>query len=571
MTYLQALESELKQAGVPPRRRARILTEFADHLHENPDAELGAPRLLARQFADVLGTRLARLTAYWAFGVLAVAAIVLVVMFFEGGRTWGGWVGYGSHPWSGYIPSWWVPLMIVWFISAQLALAAGSLALLRAWRLRDQAVINAADAAILRRRTAVGLIAGAVTMLVLPATDLMLARPLTYHLPGGGIEASADRWHSLFAVTTEPVVGVRRDHRRSAPDRGEPVAAADGASRRAHAAPPRGRPRRPHARPGRAGDISDSGAHHARDGWRDRAHHADHRDPLKRPADGLARGLVDAALCMIGFAILGPYLGLRTSGGGGGGGGRGEGGERARERRGGGRGGGGGGRSPRRARQVGSAKTGSSPAAATGQSLRADHGHRGGGGGEEGREGARCAAGANGGIFSWISVWFNYADRPAGCRPDFNNALARTAANAVTADDCVTPTKTRITHFKINQKKRTASFTMEAHGTKKFICELDRNGKRLFRHSCSSQKMYAQTLKRGRYLFWAWGLTTWASITTRRPTHSNSSSPRRRPRRWRDPVRPSATHGACDLHKQRRDTPARGEPPRPRYCFAWIR
>jgi hypothetical protein len=113
---------------------------------------------------------------------------------------------------------------------------------------------------------------------------------------------------------------------------------------------------------------------------------------------------------------------------------------------------------------------------------------------------------ANGGLFSTIYVWFNYANLPAGCRPDFNNALARAAAQAVTADDCVTPTKTRITHFKINQRKRIASFTMKAHGTKKFICELDRNGKRLFRHSCSSKKEYAHPLKRGRYLFWAWGV-----------------------------------------------------------------
>ena len=96
MNYLDTLESELKQAGIPPRRRARIIIEFADHLHENPEAELGAPRALARQFADELGTRLARSTAYWAFGALVVAATLLVVMFFEGGRAWGGWVGYGT-------------------------------------------------------------------------------------------------------------------------------------------------------------------------------------------------------------------------------------------------------------------------------------------------------------------------------------------------------------------------------------------------------------------------------------------------------------------------------------------
>ena len=61
---------------------------------------------------------------------------------------------YGSHPASAYMPSWWIPLMVVWFISAQVALAAGWLALLRAWRLRHKPVITAADAAILNRRAA---------------------------------------------------------------------------------------------------------------------------------------------------------------------------------------------------------------------------------------------------------------------------------------------------------------------------------------------------------------------------------------------------------------------------------
>ena len=42
MTYLDDVDSELQQAGIPTRRRQRILTEFADHLREDPGAELGA-------------------------------------------------------------------------------------------------------------------------------------------------------------------------------------------------------------------------------------------------------------------------------------------------------------------------------------------------------------------------------------------------------------------------------------------------------------------------------------------------------------------------------------------------
>jgi hypothetical protein len=174
MNYVDSLEVELGAAGIPARRRARIVAEFSDHLHENPDAELGAPGDLARQFADELGTRLARGTAYRAFAALAVAALVLVVMFFKGGRTWGGWVGYGHYPVSDYLHRWWwVPVMLVCFISAQVALASGGLALLRAWRLRRVPVMTAADAAILNRRVAVGLVCGAIAMTVLPLTRLV--------------------------------------------------------------------------------------------------------------------------------------------------------------------------------------------------------------------------------------------------------------------------------------------------------------------------------------------------------------------------------------------------------------
>jgi hypothetical protein len=313
MTYLNALESELKRAGIPPRRRIRILTEFADHLQENPEAELGAPRELARQFADELGTRLARTTAYRAFGVLAVAATVLAVMFVEGGRTWGGWVGYGSHPTSGYMPSWWVPLMGVWFISAQVALAAGSLALLRAWRLRHQAVISAADAAVLNRRVAVGLAAGTATMLVLPATDLMLARPLSYHLPDGQTSHITDQWHSLFAVTPSSwwsyvaIIG------------GPVLIAAMLFTIPSVLIAARLKPNQQ----GVAGDLTlDLGVQETLItpalialslsailvvvmlviGIRS-------SDPLA----GLARGLVDAGLCMVGFVTLGAFLGLRST------------------------------------------------------------------------------------------------------------------------------------------------------------------------------------------------------------------------------------------------------------------
>lgn len=284
MNYVDSLEAELAAAGIPARRRARIVAEIADHLHENPQADLGAPRDLARQFADELGTRLARGTAYRAFAALAVAGIVLIVMFLDGGRTWGGWVGYGRYPVSGYFPWWWVPVIVVCFISAQVALASGGLALLRAWRLRRVPVMTAADAAVLNRRAAVGLVCGAITMTVLPLTHFVVD--------------FSTRWNAL-AVTVGPALIILL------------LAMLPDVLRATRLRP---------TREGTPGDLTaDLGI----------------EDPRARPLwiaaalsvaivlvmaaigvrsgdpyDGILRGLLDGAACLVGFAVLGQYLGL---------------------------------------------------------------------------------------------------------------------------------------------------------------------------------------------------------------------------------------------------------------------
>jgi hypothetical protein len=285
MNYLNSVDIELAAAGIPARRRARIVAEFSDHLHENPEAELGAPRDLARQFADELGTRLARGTAYRAFVALAVAAIVLVVMFFKGGRTWGGWVGYAHYPVSYYFPWWWVPMMLVWFISAQVALAAGGLALLRAWRLRRVPVMTAADAAVINHRAAVGLMCGAIAMTVLPLTHFVVDL-------GTG-------WNTV-AVTVGPALIVLL------------LAMLPDVFRSTRLRP---------TREGPAGDLTaDLGTDDPRaTAWRIAAVLSFvivlvmvaigvRSDDLY---DGILRGLFDGAACLAGFAVLGPYLGLR--------------------------------------------------------------------------------------------------------------------------------------------------------------------------------------------------------------------------------------------------------------------
>jgi hypothetical protein len=289
MNYVDSLEVELAAAGIPARRRARIVAEFSDHLHENPEAELGAPRDLARQFADELGTRLARGTAYRAFAALAVAAIVLVVMFFTGGRAWGGWVGYGHYRVSYYLHLWWwVPMMLVCFISAQVALASGGLALLRAWRLRRVPVMTAADAAILNRRAAVGLVCGAIAMTVLPLTHFVVN--------------FSTRWNTV-AVTLGPALIVLL------------LAMLPDVLRAARLRPTRAGP---------AGDLTaDLGIDDPRATPRRIALVLSVVIVMVMAAiglrsddlyDGILRGLFDGAACLVGFAVLGQYMGLRRSG-----------------------------------------------------------------------------------------------------------------------------------------------------------------------------------------------------------------------------------------------------------------
>lgn len=288
MTYLNALESELTAAGIPASRRRRILAEFEDHLHEDPAAELGAPRDLAHQFADELGTSLARAGAFRAFAALAFAGISVLAMFVAvGGNRGLGLIRHHGTP----TPTWTMPILLVAAVAAQVALAAGGLALLRAWRLRHERVIGAEDAAVLARRSAVGLVGGLVTLAALPACAIAFRH------------AAGHTWTVLAWI----VAGV-------------------GAVMLAAAAPTlissfRLRP----IRDGEAADlIADLG------GWVPRALTPTRCALLLAlgiavllsaqgvivddPYDGAARGILDGIACLGGFAILGRYLGLRAAG-----------------------------------------------------------------------------------------------------------------------------------------------------------------------------------------------------------------------------------------------------------------
>jgi hypothetical protein len=289
MNYLDALESELNAAGIPAKRRARILTEFSDHLHEDPSAELGPPRELAEQFADELGTRLARSAAFRAFAALAFAGFALVGMVVAIG-------GYRAIARQGSdhalaTPTWTMPIMLIVALASQVALAAGTLALLRAWRLRHERVIGRADAVVLARRSAVGLVCGAVTMAVLPAIALAFPRAaghtwtvLAWIVAGVGL--------LVFSAAAPTMVSSFRLR---------PVKAAEPADLMADLGSwvPRS------LTPTRCALLLTlfiavvlSAAGVAADD----------------PYDGALRGIADGIACLAGFAVLGRYLGLRTGG-----------------------------------------------------------------------------------------------------------------------------------------------------------------------------------------------------------------------------------------------------------------
>ena len=288
MTYLDALEAELKASGIPAARRGRILAEFADHLHEDPSAQLGAPSDLAKQFADELGTSLARTAAFRAFGALAFAGLGLVAMFVAlGGQR--GMTAYGTSR-QVPTPTWVTPILLIAALAAQVAFVAGTLALLRAWRLRHERVISRADALVLARRSTVGLACGAATMAVLPA--VAVAFP---HTTGSAWKVFA--W-IVAGVAVVALLSVAPSILRSA--RLRPASSGESADLTADLGPwvPAAlTPRRCALLLAAAIFIAMSLQGLVVDD----------------PYDGIARGLSDGAACLAGFALLGRYLGLQTT------------------------------------------------------------------------------------------------------------------------------------------------------------------------------------------------------------------------------------------------------------------
>ena len=273
---IEELARELAAVGIRGRLRRRIVAEVADHLACDPDADLGPPRALARQFADELGTSRSRRAAFAGFAALGVAGVAYAVAFVaSAGMT-------ATQPHSRVI-GWLAAAALV--VAPQIAFVAGALALLRALRRRRDCALPAQEVQVLVRRTGVALAAGLGTM--------------------GAVAVSAHEYgaHAGIAYAAAAIGG------------GALLLAAPSALAAARIRP---------AGAGDAGDVfADLGAlvpERLRGDARRLARAVAAAVGLAvwaagivqgDPIDGLIRGVAEALACLGGFAVLGRFLGLR--------------------------------------------------------------------------------------------------------------------------------------------------------------------------------------------------------------------------------------------------------------------
>jgi hypothetical protein len=279
------LGRELSAVGITGRARRRILDEFADHLACDPSAQLGEPSALAHQFADEVGSARARRAAVVSFGALALAGSLFGLALVTSDAV------FGATPKGGSVIGRIAVAVAILF--SQVSFVAGTLAALRWVQRRGSGVLPAAEAKVIVRRAAVGVICGIVTMVSLGTVAI------AYHR----FQPSA--W-ATFAIVVAAV-----------------GTAALLASLPALWEAARLRP----VAEGGAGDIFDDLGGLVPRPLAGRpwllavvvsAAVAVVITLVAVPAqdaiDGAMRGLVDAVLCMVGFATLGRYLGLWAPG-----------------------------------------------------------------------------------------------------------------------------------------------------------------------------------------------------------------------------------------------------------------
>jgi hypothetical protein len=280
MSYIDDLGRELRLHGIRGQRRCRILAEVIDHLDEDQGAQerFGSPREVANAFAAELGAQASRRAAVAGFAALGVAGLVYGSAFIT--------LGFAGPPTEAFGPALGALAFGTMIVAPQVAFVAGALALVRALR-RRATVLPTEELAIIKRRTAVALAFGLVTMGALALYAFEYRAML------------ADWWLTFTYVST---------------------AAASSLLCASFVPTLRAAQLRPQVA-GDAGDVFDDfGIERLRrEPWRFAqlvalavgvavwAAGIAHGDPF----DGLLRGVLEGLACFGGFAALGRYLGLR--------------------------------------------------------------------------------------------------------------------------------------------------------------------------------------------------------------------------------------------------------------------
>lgn len=285
MSYVDSLSQELRAVGISGRLRRRVLLEIEDHLECDPNAELGSPQDLARQFADELGTARARRAALQVFAALAFAGTVFAVAFLAAGGTGPGLPSL--HPESSVLAAFGAVLAI---LGCQVAFVTGVAAALRTWRLRREAIVPRAQATVIGRRAAVAVIGGFAAMAGMALLAIEFSQGLgdwivTFAVAGAAVGACA------LAAAIPAVVRASRLRPVAA------GAAGDLFEDIGPVVPPvlQGRPWRFAIAVSAAVGLAIAFVGIA----------------AGDPYDGIARGVADGLACFAGFALLGRYLGLR--------------------------------------------------------------------------------------------------------------------------------------------------------------------------------------------------------------------------------------------------------------------
>jgi hypothetical protein len=276
--YLEALDRELVDVGIPVRLRRRILAESEDHLRADDGAldRFGSPAEIASAFAGELGARVSRRAAVGAFIALGVAGAIFAVSFVS--------ARFAGQP----APDTWPRLaqlaLVAVIVAPQVSFVAGSLALVRVLRRRER-VLPSAELTVINRRTGVALVFGLVTMAALGVLALELRN------------VSADWWVALTLVGVAVAVPLLLL---------AALPAAVAVRLKPHVA-------------GQAGDLFDDLGFGRMDPWRFATCVALGMGLIVflaaavqgDPFDGAVSGTTEALACLAGFAAFGRYLGFR--------------------------------------------------------------------------------------------------------------------------------------------------------------------------------------------------------------------------------------------------------------------